>query len=316
MFATQKLLISAALVAAIVFAFTSTMARADWVPTDPAKYVQLPDVQNGMDVNATWLQDTTTVPPVAIPPYTKLLADDFPCFVAGPVTDIHIWGSWLGDQWNENGTPTPAVNLNTSFKLSIHSDVPAGDEIPYSHPGPELWSTVFQPGQYKMVQWGGPTSEAFYDPNTNSVLGSDTRIWEYNFNIDPTAAFPQKGRDPTTGAPTIYWLDVQAIVPGVAGTPQTIFGWKTTIPDPAVNPLLNDDAVFTDTTLPGGSELVNPPNHTGPSPWVDMHYPDGSIYFGQSIDMAFAITPEPGTFAMFALGGALGLLIWIRRRTA
>ncbi len=316
MVAKQRLLISVAVVAALVFAFTSTTARADWRPTDPAKYVQLPDAQSGMDVNATWLVDSTNVPPNPIFPYTKLLADDFSCFVAGPVTDLHIWGSWLGDQWNDTGTPSAAVNLNASFKLSIHADVPASDEIPYSHPvDAPLWSMVFQPDQYKMVQWGGPTSEVFYDPNTNGILGEDTRIWEYNFNIDPAVAFVQKGQD-ATAAPTIYWLDVQAIVPTVAGTAAQVFGWKTTLPDPAVNPLLNDDAVFTDTTLPGGSELVPPPNHTGPSPWVDMRYPDGSVYVGKSIDMAFAITPEPGTFVMLAFGGVLGLLIWIRHRTA
>src|SRR6516162_9014698 len=26
-----------------------------------------------------------------------VLADDFPCTIPGPITDIHIWGSWLGD---------------------------------------------------------------------------------------------------------------------------------------------------------------------------------------------------------------------------
>src|SRR5271165_4505513 len=27
-----------------------------------------------------------------------VLADDFPCNQTGPITDIHIWGSWLSDQ--------------------------------------------------------------------------------------------------------------------------------------------------------------------------------------------------------------------------
>jgi hypothetical protein len=315
MYAKQKLLTVAAVAAAFVFAFTSTMARADWSTTEPAKYVQLPDVETGMDVNATWLVGQT-VPPQPIFPFVKLLADDFPCVTKGPITDIHIWGSWLNDQWNPEGVPTPAVNQNASFKLSIHADVPKGADAFYSHPGDELWSWTFKPGEYSMRQWGGPTSERFYDPNTNEVIGQDSRIWQYNFKIDPATAFLQQGRN-ATGAPTIYWLDVQAIVPVVAGAPDTIFGWKTTRPNPN-DPLLNDDAVFTDTTEPGGSVLISPPGHTGPIPWVDMHYPVGGTYEGQSIDMAFVITtvPEPGAFVMLAIGGVLGLLAWVRSRKA
>ena len=313
--AKQRFLASAAIAATLVSVLPITTVHADWFPNDPAKYVQLPDVVTGMDVNATWLVGTA-VPPQAIPPYMKLLADDFPCFAKGPITDIHIWGSWLNDQWTDDGSLGPAVNPNTSFKLSIHSDIPASADIPYSHPGPELWSAMFLPGQYAMLQWGGPTSEAFYDPNTNTVIGSDSRIWQYNFNIDPAKAFVQQGPD-ATGKPTIYWLDVQAIVPLVTGVPETIFGWKTTRPDPT-NPMLNDDAVFTDTTEPGGSVLIVPPGHTtSPIPWIDMRYPSGP-YEGQSIDMAFVITtiPEPGTLVMVALGGLMGLLVWIRRRKA
>ena len=51
---------------------------------------------------------------------------------------------------------------------------------------------------------------------------------------------------------------------------------------------------------------------------VNRQYPIGGSYEGQSIDMAFVITtiPEPGTLVMFAIGGVLGLLVWVRRRTA
>jgi hypothetical protein len=76
MYAKQKLLTVAAVAAAFVFAFTSTMARADWSTTEPAKYVQLPDVETGMDVNATWLVGPD-VPPQPIFPFVKLLADDW-----------------------------------------------------------------------------------------------------------------------------------------------------------------------------------------------------------------------------------------------
>jgi hypothetical protein len=305
-----KYVLMVAAVMALTFAISPLIAWADWNVTDPAKYVQLPDVQNGMDVNATYL-DTNVIPPQIVPPFQKILADDFPCFNAGPITDIHIWGSWLNDQFTPDGLPSTAVNLNTKFKLSIHADVPVSPTDLYSHPGQQLWSMIFDPTQYSMRPWGGPTDEVFYDPNTNSILGRDTRIWQYNFNIDPAAAFKQAGPN-ATGAPTIYWLDVQAIVPWQPGTPETIFGWKTTQPI-ATAPLLGDDAVFGDTVVPGGDPIIHTDTSGTTWTWKDMHYPTG-IYQGQSIDMAFAITPEPSTIVMLFAACLFGLMAYIRRR--
>src|SRR5438128_379175 len=87
-------------------------AKADWNPGDPAKWVQLPDLQNGMDVLDTFSP---------ILPYNKILADDFLCTQTGPITSIHIWGSWLNDNVprDPSGLPIPPL-----FDLSIHSDVP------------------------------------------------------------------------------------------------------------------------------------------------------------------------------------------------
>ena len=93
-----------------VSVFLLVPAQADWNPGDPAKYVQLPDLSTsqpgaitGMDVNATWQNTSTVVPPVPVYPFVKVLADDFPCTMTGPITDIHIWGSWL----NDKSIPTP-----------------------------------------------------------------------------------------------------------------------------------------------------------------------------------------------------------------
>jgi len=58
-------------------------ALADWDPGGPFKWVQYPDLSDmGMDVKATG-------------PY--VLADDFECTQTGPLTQIHIWGSWYHD---------------------------------------------------------------------------------------------------------------------------------------------------------------------------------------------------------------------------
>ena len=83
-------------------------ANADWVSGDGYKmhFPQFPD-ESGWDVNATW--------PV-------ILADDWLCSDTGWIKDIHFWGSW------RNGD----VGQITSFKLSIHEDLPKGHaENPY-----------------------------------------------------------------------------------------------------------------------------------------------------------------------------------------
>jgi hypothetical protein len=250
----------------------ATPAKADWNPGDPYKmhYPQLPDLTDlGMDVLAT-LNPTN-------PPFWKLLADDFQCTATGPITDIHIWGSWLGDH----------VGQNTTFKLSIHLDDRSG---PYSKPGPQVWSAIFTPGMYAAMPYGPPVvGEHFFDPNLNAVIGHDSQVWQYNF-MNIAAPFVQQ-----QGA--IYWLDVQAVDPD----PLALFGWKTT--NPVQTPHFEDDAVFGDTLGFNGPLL--------PSGWRELVYPAGHPFQGQSIDLAFVIVPEPGTATLLGLG-LLALLTFRR----
>ena len=71
-----------------------------------------------------------------------------------------------------------------------------------------------------------------------------------------------------------------------------------------------DDAVFGDTLIPGG-EPVNP---TGGPIWHDMHYPEGHPLYPESINLAFAITPEPSTLVMLLAACLFGLAAYIKRR--
>jgi hypothetical protein len=309
MYSALKLPILVTFLGAFVLLFCGVAAWADWDPNEPAKYYQLPDAVNGMDVNATYWVTPGNQP---LYPYNKMLADDFPCYQKGPITDLHIWGSWLGDVWTADNQPSAAVNLNTSFKLSIWSDVPKADAGTYSHPGELLWSQTFSPSQYVSRPYGGATSEMFYDPNTNQIIGDDTRIWQYNFFIDPANAFVQQG---TREQPMIYWLSVQALVPVDPVAPvsqRTVFGWKTTAPVVPPNTLF-DDAVFADSAEPGGLPIGS---GTVATPWKDMVYPAGSVYVGKSLDLAFVVTPEPSSIAMLVIGSVAGILFVIRRRKA
>jgi hypothetical protein len=274
----------------LALATAAVAARADWNPGDPAKWVQLPDLsQSGMDVYDTrWPQTNPTGN------IFKILADDWLCTSKDPVTDIHIWGSWLGDRIPFFGTPT-ANPAAVTFKLSIHEDIPVGPEIPYSRPGAQVWSAVLQPSAVRLYapspQFPTVVTERFYDPNINQIIGTDTQVWQYNF-VNLPNPFIQQG---TTAAPKIYWLDVQAL----PADPTAIFGWKTSL-----QPHRLDDAVFADTEGFNGPLL--------PPGWRDLHYPPGP-FEGQSFDLSFVITsvPEPATFAI--LLGALPLLA-LRRR--
>lgn len=259
-------------------------ASADWNPGDPFKmhYPQLPDLTTtGIDVLAT-------VQPPQFGNAWKILADDFRCTQSGPITDIHIWGSWLNNF-------EPGANQQPMFKLSIHSDDRSG---PYSKPGPQLWSEVIQPGFYQSRLYATVPmpGERFLDPNTGAVIGTDNAVFQYNFTRFNDPFVQEQGK--------IYWLDVQAFVPG--GTIETpTFGWKTT--NPLETPHFEDDAVFGDTAGFNGL-LLDPPG------WRPLVYPAGP-FEGQSIDLAFVITvPEPSTFALLGSVALVGLFLYWRRR--
>jgi len=262
----QKNLILAILCALFV---TGTAAANLCAP----KWIQQPDTTpTGLDVRAT---------------YPVVLADDFLCTEARPITDIHIWGSWLNDNLPGVGTVPDAANV--TFKLSIHADIPVGGENNYSRPGEELWSAQLRPTNVQA--YARDIQEGWYDPYTREYFPSqpnpaDTVCWQYDFIIDPLEAFEQQG---SSLNPVTYWLDVQATPDGQ--NPDVLFGWKSSLQH------WNDDAVWADAG-PQGSGT-----------WLELEYPDGHQYEGQSIDLAFAITPEPTTVSLLGIG-------WLMARTA
>ncbi len=208
-------------------------------------YPQLPDLE-GWDV-------------FALDP--KTLADDWQCSETGWVKDIHFWGSWKdldGDPSTDDFyTPIPW------FRLSIHRNVPASADTPWSRPGEQVW---FWEGEIPGTPFEPPAMEHWFDPNTNEVLYNDhVPYWRYDFFFDqadpPPAPFYQH-KD------SVYWLNVSAL----AIPPPYEWGWKSS------RDHFMDDAVYTDTPPDGPwYPLFEPPRAN----WFDFYFNSA----GEPIDM-------------------------------
>jgi hypothetical protein len=201
----------------------------------------------------------------------RMIADDFRCIESGPINDVHFWGSWRNDikgqiEW---------------IDLSFYSDDPVGPggtdpTNNYSKPDKELWFQSFHAGEFTERLYGGGL-QGWYDPFTvppTVIPQNHQQIWQYNItNIPNISALHQE-------AGKLYWL---AISVRLAPTVVTDFGWKT-----SMSQHFMDDAVYVD--LPG----------TGATPWHELVDP----ITGQSLDMAFVITPEPVSVGLLVLAGA------------
>jgi hypothetical protein len=217
-------------------------AAADWDPSQPAKWIQDPDLSDlGIDVNCS---------------YDLILADDFQCMETGYITGIHIWGSWLDDYLPFGEDPNGVV-----FTLSIHADTPAGPGT-FSMPGDVLWVRTFQPGEFTSRIWSQGTPEGWMDPPDQYSFPADWTCWQYNFLIPSVEAFHQLG---TPSNPIVYWLDVKA----EPSDGNARFGWKTS------QNHWNDDAVWGVGLEPyTGSwfELRYPPGHDYYGTSIDLAF--------------------------------------------
>jgi len=212
-------------------ALAGIQARADWPGnnTNLTKWAQFPDRWAGFDVLAGQPPTATGGPAQAI-----ILADDFKCTVTGPITDLHLWTSWLG-MVSETAASPPRIPITLGIWTDEPSATNADGIVTPSQPGKQLWSQTFAPGQYYVRPWSS-AQEQFWSPDPapqGTILGQDHLIWQYNFYPDAAKAFTQTG---SLSAPVIYWLSMTA----GAATSQTgrFFGWKT-----STNQLL-DNAVF------------------------------------------------------------------------
>jgi hypothetical protein len=188
---------------------------------------------------------------------TNIVADDWLCTNARPVSDIHWWGSFLS--WTGTSLP-PSPPL--AYHFAIWTDVPTNANNSFSHPGNVLWEYI--------ASTTDPNLKALWvgwdlDPRTPCLLPESCFKFDY--------ALPHASWFLQPNGTNIFWLSISAIYP--SGTAlQYPFGWKTR---PHV-PVPPDDAVRIFEPLVPGPGL----------PFVSgqpIEYPAGTSW-----DMAFRLT--------------------------
>ena len=168
----------------------------------------------------------------------QIAADDWVCNTEDPVTDIHWWGSYIN--WKEGREPDD-INLPTGFHITIWTDVPAGADEPFSHPGQVIWKNYFDFNQLTRVFVGWD-----FDPRTKTYEA----CFLYDLLLEPEQYFYQ---EPGGSVPNIYWLSIAADYPAgmIAEYP---WGWKTR-PHDSTSPAPDAAVRIFDPTIPGMGDI-------------------------------------------------------------
>jgi len=159
---------------------------------------------------------------------------------------------------------------------SVTANIYGNNPGPPSTPTSLLWSGTFS-GQQLVTRLSGSGTQGFADPKLGPigwVRPDHDNFYQLNITGIENPFVQEQGQ--------IYWLGLHVATTGTAAV-----GWKTTL-----NPFL-DDAVYRGPGF-GWEELVAP--------------------LQGSQNMAFVVTPEPGSLALAAVGvaGAVGI---VRRRS-
>jgi len=137
--------------------------------------------------------------------WMQIVADDWPCKDQRPVTDIHWWGSYY--EWTQPMPPQPAP---IGFHIGIWTDVPAGIDRPWSHPGIMKWEYYANIAEVR-EQFVGFDFHPQYPPDT---------CFKYDLQLPEAKWFWQ---DPNSNS--VYWISIAALYEEI---PQMWYwGWKT-----------------------------------------------------------------------------------------
>jgi hypothetical protein len=174
---------------------------------------------------------------------------------------------------SHRGGVIPVIN---GLQVEIFSNIPASPTGGFSMPGQRLWSAggplPFTDFDFATAP-GGLGNQGWYDPYEQVYIPNDHDSY-FQINLrNIKNPFTQKAGE-------IYWL-------GISIDTSNADGWKTSLNH------FEDDAVYRSPT--GG--------------WAELRYPSADPRAGQSIDLAFVITPEPASLMIVAAGGlwVLGL---------
>src|SRR5688500_7562954 len=121
------------------------------------------------------------------------MADDFADKFDSPVVHVKWWGSYL------NNFVSPNFPVD-KFLISFESDVPAGPNNPFSHPGQPLLNQIVRRGP--ISPGSGTFTEATISPGGPPL---NETLYEYNAELHLGKEFFEK-------SDTVYWLKVVALV--------------------------------------------------------------------------------------------------------
>jgi hypothetical protein len=336
-------------IAVLCAVFAPSAAADPIVGRDLLKFSQRPMDQTPITsadgtVRRFWGHDElstaySTVGPTGPAPYRgTFMADDFADKFDSPIVHVKWWGSYL------NNFVSPATFPVDKFLISIESDVPAGPNNPFSHPGQPLLNQIVKRGP--ISPGSGTFTERPISPGGDPL---NEALYEYNAELHLGKEFFQK-------PDTVYWLKIVALVdlpPGIIidpNQPPTFvprWGWHNrdyTIMDPLASTApavvpgehidgflgpvpggtpvwhFQDDAVtgniVVNHLIPMG-EIMPQIDQAGYQPTRYRPLADGPPGIGEfSKDLAFelyTIVPEPATSALVAIG--LAGVVALRRRS-
>ncbi|MHC4621106.1 MAG: DUF7901 domain-containing protein, partial [Planctomycetota bacterium] len=161
----------------------------------------------------------------------RLVADDWRCKDKRPVTEAVWWGSYIGYRYQpcQDWLMMPPVKPDC-FLLQIWDDVPAGVDLPFSHPNNIIW-------EYKAYDYDELMVGYDKHPELEPPLRTEP-VFRYSVQLPKTAWFRQKDVN------DIYWFSVVAVYE--SRVPNYNWGWTNHEYG------FNDSAVERFRGLPGG----------------------------------------------------------------
>lgn len=190
------------------------------------------------------------------PNIIRLVADDWPCDNNTPVTAAVWWGSYIGYNYAACDIEGPWMALPVKpkyFWLTVWDDVPAGVDLPYSHPNDIIW-------EYKAYDY----DEVLVGYDKHPIGAPNEPVFRYSVRLPEEDWFCQE--EPNE----VYWFSVVAVYD--ENTANYDWGWTNH------KHMYNDDAVSGVLFINDGPEWI----------WEEL-YDQNNV----SEDMSFVLFTEP-----------------------